>query len=233
MEGSLVAYKVFTNGSVLNASEINDNLMNQAVMVFSNSTTRAAALTAPVEGMLTWLEDVNRYENYNGTAWVPLGSSALEFISADTIGSGVSSHTWSGTFSSAYDSYRIVCSGGTASNTTILRLQLGSDTSNHKSNAFSGNYATTTLAGNIANNVGYFDYAGSVRPEGISGIIDLEGPFLTGKTGFTSTSDKAVNTASLATGFLNANTSFTQFRIFPQTGTMTGGKLAVYGYRKA
>jgi hypothetical protein len=78
MEGSLVAYKVFTNGSVLNASEINDNLMNQSVMVFSNSTTRAAALTAPVEGMLTWLEDVNRYEYRNGSgAWVPLGDSKI------------------------------------------------------------------------------------------------------------------------------------------------------------
>lgn len=74
MEGSLVAYKVFSNGSVLNASEINDNLMNQSVMVFSNSTARAAALTSPVEGMLTWLEDVNRYENYNGSAWVQLVS---------------------------------------------------------------------------------------------------------------------------------------------------------------
>jgi hypothetical protein len=77
MEGSLVAYKVFTNGSVLNASEINDNLMNQSVMVFSNSTARSAALTAPVEGMLTWLEDSNKYQNYNGSAWVDLGSSAV------------------------------------------------------------------------------------------------------------------------------------------------------------
>ncbi len=72
-----MAYKVFTNGSVLNASEINENLMNQSVMVFSNSTARAAALTAPVEGMLTWLQDTNKYENYNGTAWVALGSSAV------------------------------------------------------------------------------------------------------------------------------------------------------------
>jgi hypothetical protein len=72
MEGSLVAYKVFTNGSVLNASEINDNLMNQAVMVFSNSAARTAAITSPVEGMMTWLEDVNRYESYNGTSWVNL-----------------------------------------------------------------------------------------------------------------------------------------------------------------
>ena len=67
-----MAYKVFTNGSVLNASEVNDNLMNQAVITFSNSAARASAITSPIEGQLTWLEDVNRYEFYNGTAWVPL-----------------------------------------------------------------------------------------------------------------------------------------------------------------
>jgi hypothetical protein len=85
MEGSLVAYKVFTNGSVLNASEINENLMNQSVMVFSNSTARAAALTAPVEGMLTWLQDTNKYENYNGTAWVALGGGVLQVVSATKV----------------------------------------------------------------------------------------------------------------------------------------------------
>jgi hypothetical protein len=77
MEGSLVAYKVFTNGSVLPASDVNTYLMDQSVMVFSSSATRAAALTAPVEGMLTWLQDTNKYENYNGTAWVALGGSAI------------------------------------------------------------------------------------------------------------------------------------------------------------
>jgi hypothetical protein len=77
MEGSLVAYKVFTNGSVLNASEINDNLMNQSVMVFSNSTARSAALTSPVEGMVTYLEDTSSYESYNGTSWVGFGGSGI------------------------------------------------------------------------------------------------------------------------------------------------------------
>ena len=65
-----MAYKVFTNGSVLNASEINDNLMNQSVIVFSNAAARTAAITSPVEGQITWLEDVNRYETYSGSAWV-------------------------------------------------------------------------------------------------------------------------------------------------------------------
>lgn len=67
-----MAYKVFSNGSVLNASDLNDYLMNQSVMVFSSSATRASALTAPVEGMLTWLQDLNRYQYYTGTAWQDL-----------------------------------------------------------------------------------------------------------------------------------------------------------------
>ena len=42
-------------------------------MVFSNSTARTSAITAPNEGMLTWLEDVNKYQYYSGSAWVDLG----------------------------------------------------------------------------------------------------------------------------------------------------------------
>ena len=65
-----MAYKVFTNGSVLNASEINLNLMNQMVMVFSNSTARSAALTSPTAGMLTYLVDTNSFQYFNGTSFV-------------------------------------------------------------------------------------------------------------------------------------------------------------------
>ena len=50
--------------------------MNQSVMVFSNSTARAAALTAPVEGMLTYLEDTASYESYDGTAWIGFGGGS-------------------------------------------------------------------------------------------------------------------------------------------------------------
>lgn len=67
-----MSYKVFTNGSVLNASELNEYLMNQAVISFSNSTARSSAITSPVEGMLTYLEDVNTFQFYNGTAWQDL-----------------------------------------------------------------------------------------------------------------------------------------------------------------
>jgi hypothetical protein len=79
MEGSLVAYKVFTNGSVLNASEINDNLMNQSVAVFSNAAARSAAITSPVEGQVTYLEDSNSYQYWNGS-WFSLVQNSNNII---------------------------------------------------------------------------------------------------------------------------------------------------------
>ena len=161
MEGSLVAYKVFTNGSVLNASEINENLMNQSVMVFSNSTARAAALTAPVEGMLTWLQDTNKYENYNGSAWVDLGGGAiLQVVSTtktDTFTTSSSTFaditglsatiTPSSSASKIYVSVDLVSSQNTASTATHFRLVRNStaialgDAAGSRIRASSGSYA--------------------------------------------------------------------------------------------
>lgn len=67
-----MAYKVFSNGNALNASELNTYLMNQSVMVFASTTARDAAITAPTEGMLIWLEDSNKYVYYTGSAWADL-----------------------------------------------------------------------------------------------------------------------------------------------------------------
>jgi hypothetical protein len=69
MEGSLVAYKVFTNGSTLQGSELNENLMQQATAVFSNAAARTAAITSPVEGQVTFLEDLNVISIYDGSSW--------------------------------------------------------------------------------------------------------------------------------------------------------------------
>lgn len=71
-----MAYKVFANGFALNASELNTYLMNQSVMVFANAAARTAAFT-PTEGMVTYLEDTNALDVYNGTAWVPVGQDTV------------------------------------------------------------------------------------------------------------------------------------------------------------
>lgn len=64
--------RTFIAGEVLTAAQVNDYLMDQAVMRFSGSAARAASITAPTEGMVTYLDDVNRVEYYDGAAWTPI-----------------------------------------------------------------------------------------------------------------------------------------------------------------
>lgn len=70
-----MAYKVFQNGYPLTASELNNYLMNQTVMVFASAAERTSVLTSPVEGMITWLQDTNAFQQYNGSAWVDVNDN--------------------------------------------------------------------------------------------------------------------------------------------------------------
>jgi hypothetical protein len=44
--------------------------MDQSVMTFADSTARGSAIGTATEGMLTYLEDSDRYDSWSGTAWV-------------------------------------------------------------------------------------------------------------------------------------------------------------------
>jgi len=72
-----MAYKTFQNGYPLPASDLNDYLMKQSVIVFASSAARTADIPTPIEGMITYLEDTNRAEVYNGSAWVEITSNGL------------------------------------------------------------------------------------------------------------------------------------------------------------
>jgi hypothetical protein len=62
--------KTFEANAVLTAAEVNGYLMDQAVMVFDDSSARSSAIgTAVSEGMMSYLKDTNAVEVYNGTAW--------------------------------------------------------------------------------------------------------------------------------------------------------------------
>jgi hypothetical protein len=75
-----MSYKVFANGFPLPASDLNNFLMRQSVMAFASSGDRSSQLTDPVEGMLTWLEDQNKYQYHNGTTWVDLLPSSAQIV---------------------------------------------------------------------------------------------------------------------------------------------------------
>lgn len=62
-------YKQFTP-DVLSSAEVNTYLMNQSVIVFANAAARTAALGAsPPEGMVTYLQDLDAIQIYDGASW--------------------------------------------------------------------------------------------------------------------------------------------------------------------
>jgi hypothetical protein len=237
MEGSLVAYKVFTNGSVLNASEINDNLMNQSVMVFSNSTARAAALTAPVEGMLTWLEDVNRYEYRDGSgAWVELGvAPGLTHINTTSF-SAVAAQSVNDVFSASYDHYKIVynITTATASNTLRLRLRVGGadETANLYTlgQYYVGAFATNPPASTNNLTATLFDFAGYNTTNGGFGVMEIARPFNADTTRMTFMAlGQSFQTGA---GGLRNTTSYTGYSILANVGNITGS-VTTYGYKRS
>jgi hypothetical protein len=70
-------YKLFQTGDVLTAAQVNTYLNEQTVMVFADSAARTTALTSVLaEGMVSYLQDTNAVQVYNGTAWVAVGGGA-------------------------------------------------------------------------------------------------------------------------------------------------------------
>jgi hypothetical protein len=61
--------KEFESFTRLDASDVNTFLMDQTVQSFADSTARASAITTPVEGMVTYLNDIDSLSVYNGTDW--------------------------------------------------------------------------------------------------------------------------------------------------------------------
>lgn len=69
-------YKLFATGDVLTAAQVNTYLMQQTVMVFASSAARTTALSGVLaEGMVSYLQDTNATEVYDGSAWVSIANS--------------------------------------------------------------------------------------------------------------------------------------------------------------
>jgi hypothetical protein len=242
MEGSLVAYKVFTNGSVLQASEINENLMRQSIAVFSNAAARTAAITSPVEGQMTWLEDVNRYEFYDGSSW-QIESSGLVLINTTTF-SGVGSQAIpTGTFRSSFDFYRVICdfTGATSDALIYVKMRASGTDSNASYFGAIGNVSASGAFGNSAVNNGSGGFLISEVDSATSGnhnasfTMDLQRPFLA-----TNTTIQVVANAVSASGFPYCNfgggvhqqtVSYDQINVIASAGSISG-KIQVYGYRQ-
>ena len=61
-------FKLFSNGQVLLASEVNEYMMQQMIMVFDSAAARDAAILSPSEGMFAFLKDTDKLTVFK-TSW--------------------------------------------------------------------------------------------------------------------------------------------------------------------
>lgn len=86
--------KVFTVGEILTAANVNGYLMDQAVMVFDSAAARSSAIPTPSEGMVTYRKDGKIVEQYNSSAWAPVGVDS--FTTTGTAGNLLQSNGTAG-----------------------------------------------------------------------------------------------------------------------------------------
>jgi hypothetical protein len=165
--------------------------------------------------------------------WGAAASGALTLVSSTAIGSGVGTVTVSSAFSSTYDNYLIVISGGVASNNLNLTLQLGSTTSGYYYWGQAGNVGTSAPFSETASNAASFATAGRGSTNSLSAVITLLGPNLAKTTHFFSTSSSSDTNNSVRStgGFENSTTQHTAFTIGTGGNNITGGTIKVYGYQ--
>ena len=161
---------------------------------------------------------------------VPTGiNSALVLIKTTTITNGVTSVNVTGAFSSTYDNYKILVSGG-GGGTAGVDLKLGATTTGYYA-AFSRFIYNGGAASVVTTNNGSsFSGAGISNTNGLQMSLDVQCPNLAKNTMVVGARAENVTTGGggAYAGFLNDTTQYTDFTI--SGTTFTGGTIQVYGY---
>jgi hypothetical protein len=152
---------------------------------------------------------------------------------AVTIGSGVSSVTVNGAFSSTYDAYKIIVFGGAGSTTAEVRMTLGASSTGYYNGFQDARYDGVDRATNGQDNAAYW-YMGRINTDVLSVTCELIGPAVAKVTtirgDFNDTRGLVGSVSTLYSGFHSVATAYTDFTLTLSTGTMTGGTIRVYGY---
>jgi hypothetical protein len=162
-----------------------------------------------------------------------LGNAMSQYITSATIGNAVSTVTVSNCFSTTYDNYQIVIYGSTSSSlNNIVTLQLNNSTG---STYLSSSFYVIHSGGSTGTNSGTsssfrITWGGNVSDTNAN--IILYSPFIARRTGMTSQNANASLTAFNGGTDTNA-VSNTGFTIGVGADNLTGGTIAVYGFRKA
>jgi len=240
MPNEQTSVPLFASGEVLTAANMNISA-GTGVPVFATTVTRDAAFGGTsekvlAEGQLCYLSSTNVVQYYDGAAWATVGPASaggLTLITAQTIGTAVGFATVAGAFSSTYDNYKVVVSGGTASvNDSQLASTLGATATGYYMSYSGVTYATSAATLVANNNASSWTRAGSGFTNGLDANFELVSPNLA-KTTFITGAIISAGSARTYAGYLDNTTQYTAFTLTPDGGTLTGGTIYVYGYAKA
>ena len=158
-----------------------------------------------------------------------MNAVGMWLVKTQTIGTGVTSVTVTNAFSSTYDNYRVIVSGGASSAADAgLTLTLGAKVTGYKSVLYYQDYTGSAIT--ILGSVTTYMHSGRTGTNGHSAVMDFVAPNL------------AKNTTMIAHGSsptynvwainnTNDTTQYTDFTLDRSAGTLTGGTIKVYGYR--
>lgn len=187
-------------------------------MVVKNNFASGDALTAA---------DVNTY----------LTNGGLVYITEVAIGTtGVAQVPISNVFSSSYDNYLITINS-TGSQNHSLTLTLGASTVGSQYYGFLiyGDATTNTVLGAGRNNQNQMNWIGGCASanQPSVGQINIANPFAATYTRFFTGPYQDGTAYGFVNGEHRSATSYTGCVIWPNAGTLSGGKIRVYGYRQA
>jgi len=146
----------------------------------------------------------------------------------------VSSVTVTGAFSSDFENYKIIVSGGTASVANSIGFRLGSSTTGYYVGLIFIPYSGG-LTSAVVSNGAIYTYAGAGETSGLQVNLEVMNPFIAKTTTITGAyaGNGTTSVGGNVNGFHNSAVSYSAFTLIPGAGTMTGGTIRVYGYRNS
>jgi hypothetical protein len=229
--GTSITFTV--NNSVYSAAQVvqitNINSTTLTVAAGAGVTINAAAGLTLAQYQTAQLYAVSASSFVLAKTAVTASAGALTRIGGGSLSGASTSFT--NAFSTTYQTYIVTMTNTTATNNSSLLVKLGSATTGYYAARPWTAYSAATADFANTNNGSSFDSVGYVSANTSAAFMIFMNPFEAVRTHLYVACAAPVpgSSAGFASGFHNANTSFTDFTLAPETGTFTSGTVNIYG----
>lgn len=162
-----------------------------------------------------------------------MNAVGLWLVKSETIGSAVSSVQVTDAFTSDFEAYRIIISGGTSTSSQTLTMTLGGSGTGYYWTTQQTAYSSPTSVGVLGGSNQAAWNIGTTTTNNLHVMLDINQPGMAKPTYFHSFESNGTTGFRTFGGFHNVATAYTSFTIAMASGSMTGGTIRIYGYKAA